>query len=53
MVVEPSNPVADVFGGEGEEESELEEEMVSGIYRGVSSHMTFAQSDCHNPDAGL
>ena len=35
MVVEPSEPVTEVFGGEGEEEStgesELEEDMVRGL----------------------
>ena len=35
MVVEPSEPMTEVFGGEGEEESvgenELEEDMVRGL----------------------
>ena len=35
MVVKPSEPVTEVFGGEGEEEStgesELEEDMVRGL----------------------
>ena len=48
MAVEPSAPVAEVFGGEESgEESELEEEMVSGICRGVSSPITFCHMTVH------
>ena len=48
MVVEPSAPVAEVFGGEeSAEESELEEEMVSGICRGISGPTTLCHMTVH------
>ena len=50
MVVEPSEPVMEVFGGEGEEESaggsELEEDMVSGLSIMLATKGWFQYFNC-------